>query len=358
MSASRWSAPGWAALVAVGGLALLAPSAADAVRWLPFLLGLVVFSLPHGAVDHHVPRRLGHGRTREFVAVYALAVLAGLALWALAPVATLVAFLVVAGLHWGAGDAWFARTVHGRRPFAGRGDAVLFVAARGMLPVALPALAHPGELARGADAILGAVGAGAAPVLAGAPRVAGLVTVAAVVAAAAVSALRAGPGGPRGRAIDAGELLLLAVFFVVTPAVLAVGTYLLVWHAPRHVARLIATDPAQAALPPARGLLAWTREAAPLTLVSLAGLGLLLATAWRGPVAPEAVGGAGLALIAALTFPHAAVVAWMDRAQRVYTPLSPGASVTSTVPRAARPGARAARRGGSAPAPASPARAR
>jgi len=158
-----YSAPGWVALAVVGALAVVAPDAADTARWLPFLLGLVWFSLPHGAVDHHVPRRLGRTGGPAFVAGYLAAVVAGLAAWALAPVATLAAFLLAAAVHWGSGDAWYARAVHRRAPFRGRLDAALFVAARGALPVALPALAHPAELARAADAILRTVGAGPAP---------------------------------------------------------------------------------------------------------------------------------------------------------------------------------------------------
>jgi Brp/Blh family beta-carotene 15,15'-monooxygenase len=233
-------------------------------------------------------------------------------------VATFAGFLVVAALHWGSGDGWYARVVHGRPPFSGRVDAALFVAARGALPVALPALAHPAELARGADAVLAAVGAGPLPLLAEPVRAAGLAAVGLLVGAAALSAARSLRDRPRAALLDLGELAALTAFFVVTPAVLAVGTYLLAWHAPRHVARLIATDPVQAALSPWRGLVAWGREAAPLTAASLAGLGLLAATAWQVPAAADAVAGAALALIAALTLPHAVVVAWMDREQAVW----------------------------------------
>ena len=334
MSPRAWSAPGWAALACVGALAVAAPAAAEAVRWLPFLLGLLLFSLPHGAVDHHVPRRLGRAGGPRFVAAYLAVVAVGLVAWALAPLATLAAFLVVAAVHWGSGDAWYARAVHGRAPFRGRLEAGLFVAARGALPVALPALAHPAELARGADAILSVVNAGPAPVLSEPVRAAGLVAIAVLVLAAAASGLRGGRS--RAARTDAAELVGLAVFFVATPAILAVGTYLLAWHAPRHVARLIAADRAQAALTPGRALAAWTREAAPLTLVSLAGLGLLAATAWRVPAAAEAVAGAALALIAALTFPHAAVVAWMDREQRVFAPERPAAGARDATPTARR----------------------
>jgi len=313
-----WSRVAWVTLPVVALIAVAAPEAAAAGRWVPLLAGLVLFVLPHGAVDHHVPRRLNRGSGRGFVAAYLVAVVGGLVLWAVAPLATLAAFLLVAALHWGTGDGWFARAANGRARFRGPLDVSLFVAARGALPVALPALAHPAELSRGVDAILGAVGGGPVPVLSDPARVAGLVIVAALVAAAAAAAVVTGRDRPRAVLVDVGELALLAAFFTVTPAILAVGTYLLAWHAPRHVARLIAADPVQAASPPVRALLEWTREAAPLTLASLAGLALLIATAWQVPAASESLAGAALALIAALTFPHAATVAWMDREQRVF----------------------------------------
>lgn len=349
MTARAWSAPGWAALVAVGVLALASPGTADTLRWVPFLLGLVLFGLSHGAVDHHVPRRLGRPGGVLFVCGYCVAVAAGIVAWALAPVATLAVFLLVAAAHWGAGEAWYASAVHRRAPFGSRLDAVLFVAARGTLPVALPALAHPGELARGADAILAAVGSASAPALPDPVRVTGLVLLGLLVVAAALSGLRAGSGTPR--RIDVAELVLLAAFFAVTPAILAVGTYLVAWHAPRHVARLIAAEPAQAALRPGAALIAWTREAAPLTLVSLAGLAGLAATAWRVPTAADEVAGASLALIAALTFPHAAVVAWMDREQGVFaSALSSRPSPEPTARPGARRGGRRGRRPRRAPA--------
>lgn len=332
MSFRGWSAFGWATLTAVGVLAVAAPGVADAVRWVPLLLGLVLFSLPHGAVDHHVPRRLGRSGSPAFVVGYAVAVAGGLMAWALAPTATLVAFLVVAAAHWGSGDAWFARAAHGRAPFTGRLDAGLFVAARGALPVALPALAHPAELTRGADAILAVVGGGPAPQLSGTVQGLGLAAVALLVVAAGARAIGDGRGASRAGRVDVCELAGLAAFFVLTPAILAVGTYLLAWHAPRHVARLIAADPAQSALSPRKALVAWTLEATPLTLVSLAGLGALAATAWRVPTAAEALAGAALALIAALTFPHAAVVAWMDHEQGVFAQ-----SATRHQPVASRP---------------------
>ena len=227
------------------------------LRWVPLLLGLVLFALPHGAVDHHVPRRLGRAggprvhrglprrrRRRPGPRGPSLR-------WR-----RCVAFLVVAAVHWGSGDAWYARTVHRRAPFARapRRRAVRRRARRAARRAARARPSRPSSRAA-AHAILGAVGAGAgarAPGGDAGRRPRRRRGCSSWRPPPARVRRRPRPAGGR-RSLDVGELALLAAFFVVTPAILAVGTYLLAWHAPRHVARLIAADPAQAALPPGRG---------------------------------------------------------------------------------------------------------
>lgn len=49
----------WAAVLAVLALYLLSPDAARSYALYPLLFGIVVLGLPHGALDHLVPARLG-----------------------------------------------------------------------------------------------------------------------------------------------------------------------------------------------------------------------------------------------------------------------------------------------------------
>lgn len=49
----------WAAVLAVLALHLLSPATARSYALYPLLLGMVVLGLPHGALDHLVPARLG-----------------------------------------------------------------------------------------------------------------------------------------------------------------------------------------------------------------------------------------------------------------------------------------------------------
>ena len=130
-------------------------------------------------------------------------------------------------------------------------------------------------------------------------------------------------GAPRGPLlVDAGEVALLWVYFAVVPPILAVGVYFCLWHALRHVARLLlsAEDAARelAMGETTAALGRFARDAAPLTAVSLAVFaGLWLAV----PNAPgDRAGYLGLYLvgIAVLTLPHVAVVTWMDLRQGVW----------------------------------------
>ena len=93
------------------------------------------------------------------------------------------------------------------------------------------------------------------------------------------------------------------MFFGVLPALAAVGFYFAFWHGLRHVRRLMRWDNI--------GWGEFARQAAPATLGALVMLGALALAVRHGPGGLGAVG-VYLALIAALTVPHAAVVTFLD----------------------------------------------
>jgi len=107
----------------------------------------------------------------------------------------------------------------------------------------------------------------------------------------------------RRNALNLAEGLGLALFFGVLPAIASIGFYFAFWHGLRHILRL--REMAK---------FSWLRfigMATPATIVALVMLGLL---AWRVPLngSGEPILGVYLALIAALTVPHALVVTWQD----------------------------------------------
>lgn len=305
------------------------------VQYLPFALGLVVFGLPHGALDHLVPARL-EGRRPTFhsvglvVVLYAMGGGAVAAAWLVAPVLAFVGFIALTWFHWGQGDlvALLARTADGPGPAGSRWSRVLVVALRGALPMLVPLVAFPDVYVGVLDDTTRAMGlsgdvAGAlvTPGLRFA-LAAGLVLLAATTFATLGRAARRSPTlRPEVRG-ELGEVILLAAFFAIVPPVLAVGLYFALWHSLRHIVRLAAIDPALRQ-PASEGrfgrvLVGFTLEALPLTLAAVAllvGSALVLS---NGASTPRSLLAIYLVLISALTVPHVVVVSLMDRRQHVW----------------------------------------
>jgi Brp/Blh family beta-carotene 15,15'-monooxygenase len=106
------------------------------------------------------------------------------------------------------------------------------------------------------------------------------------------------------------------------PPVLAVGLYFSLWHATRHVARLLLVDDratdALAGGDAAGALARFARDAAPLTAVSLLVFVGVAALVPAGVAGPRSLLAVYLVGIAVLTLPHVAIVTWMDRVQGVW----------------------------------------
>ncbi|MFN2323255.1 MAG: Brp/Blh family beta-carotene 15,15'-dioxygenase [Trueperaceae bacterium] len=312
-----------AALAALAWFAL-APATAERAAFVPLLVGLVLFGLPHGALDHLVPARLGAAWGRRplpmvlFLGGYVVLALGYLALWSVAPGLAFIGFLVATVAHWGQGDVDFLERFVGRRRAGPFGYAAAIVL-RGALPVAIPVLVQT-DVAQGLLASAAAAfGAGADGLDLSAPLVrGGLLLVLLVSGSVYALGLRRAWATPAGRWLDVGEVALLVALFAWVPAYLAIGAYFLFWHSLRHLARLLLlrdVDARAVAGGDLRGpVLRLTRDLVPITLIALLFLAAL--GAWAGPRI-DGVGGfvaLYLAWISALTMPHLAVVAWMDRA--------------------------------------------
>ena len=346
--------PAWALFVAAAVPFLLGVEVSLTLQYVPLVASAVLFGMPHGAVDHLVPGWLAPVSTRRsvaaVVALYAALGGAYLLWWFLAPVSAAVFFVVMTWVHWGQGDVYLLGAV-ADGPLAYPRSVphrLSTLVIRGAMPMAVPLVSGTDQYRQVVanfvtpfggsvesiawvfdPATTGAVGAGLAAVT--------LLTLArglvvrrqAADAAADVAVLaKVGPVAvvaDRGVRIDAVELAVLWAFFWVVPPVLAVGLYFCLWHALRHVARLIAAeDPGARALSERQYAAAFARfgrQAAPLTAVALALLGGLYVLV---PTPPGELGelvGLYLVLIAVLTLPHVVVVAWMDREQGVWSGL-------------------------------------
>lgn len=283
---------------------LLLPGGWGGTTWWPLVAGLLL-GLPHGAVDHLVPRfRRGAEAPGLALVVIVYTAVAALAYagFRAAPALALVVFVAVSAAHFGSGDVAF---VDDRADSPG-GHRTVRAAAHGGVVMLLPLVLAPATTATVvADLVPGTSG-----VLPPAVRAA----TAAGVAVAVVLALAVDARHERWQ--DAAELVLLLALVLVVPPFVAFGVYFGGWHSVRHLARVLREEPAsaddlrQGRLGPA--LARFGRSAALPTLAALLALAVLWSSAdgWAGFVASD------LVVLAALTTPHVVMVAWLDHDRR------------------------------------------
>ncbi len=327
--------PGWVVLAVAILVFSTGLSLPLEYQFVPLLASVVLFGLPHGAVDHLAPTRVrGLSPTvRSLAAVGVLyAFVGGLygLFWFVAPVAAFALFILITWLHWGQGDVHSLVALLGMTHLVTRTQRILTGLARGTLPMLVPLVFFPEQYRFVAETIVGLFGPSTLGPAAAAFTPTGRLVVALLVAGLLVASLLVGfvqtsrvGVSRRGWYLDAAEVGLLVVFFATVPPILAVGLYFTVWHALRHIGRLIAIDPrARTAL--AEGdygttLFRFARDSAPLTAASLLFLGVFYVLVPATPVGVSELVGLYLVFIAALTLPHVLVVAWLDREQDVWT---------------------------------------
>ena len=324
---------GWPGWIVVGGVTLLGAVAAvfgvsvsvpPWARYIPLAASLLVFGLPHGAVDHLAPARAAGERPtlRWLLAVgagYLVLGVAYTALWVVAPAVSAVFFVGLTWFHWGQGDL-YALDAFGSSHLDSRGLRAATILVRGGLPMLVPLLRFPGRYRDVIDAWVALFGGSLDAAWVTAPEVRAALGVG--FAIVSVGTLLAGwlRGGGREWRRDAAEVGLLWGLFLLVPPLFAIGVYFCVWHSLRHIARLAGVDPAARAAFEERGpigaLLRTGRDAAPLTAVSIAMIaGVVLVVGVD--TEPQALAALYLVFIAVLTLPHVVVVIWMDRAEGV-----------------------------------------
>ena len=273
-----------AAIVAILGIALRMPAPPLPVQ--AAVLGVLVatLGLPHGALDPLIARRAGLWRTPLGFAGFNLGYLAIVALvvgvWLLAPTASLVGFLVVSGIHFGAD--WNG------------GRSVVLRSLTGVGLLTLPAFAHHDEVA-GIYRTLAGTGGG---VVADVQSWLGPVAIVAMLIGAALALRR--------RPTDALEILLATALALVAPPLIFFALYFCALHSARHLRHGFAEERGS-------GRLAVLITVA-YTVVPIVAVGILTAV-FVGDFAPggSLAGGWIIRLVfiglAALTVPHMMVIA-------------------------------------------------
>jgi len=293
MSGARvlWTRPSFetvlfsvAAIVAVLGIALRLPAPPLPVQ--AAVLGVLVatLGLPHGALDPLIARRAGLWRTplgfAGFNLGYLVIVVLVVGVWLLAPTASLIGFLVVSGIHFGAD--WNS------------GRSVVLRSLTGVGLLTLPAFAHHDEVA-GIYRTLAGTGGG---VVADVQALLGPVAIMAMLIGAALALRR--------RPTDTLEILLAATLALVAPPLIFFALYFCALHSARHLRHGFAEERGS-------GRLAVLITVA-YTVVPIVAVGILTAV-FMGDFAPGGSLAEGWIIrlvfigLAALTVPHMLVIA-------------------------------------------------
>ena len=329
-------------VLAVGGVSLLSPGwvARPSVQWAPWAIALLCFGLAHGGIDHRLPLEktlIVRERSRRSMALFYLAYLSGmgatLLLWWASATLGWVFFLALSVYHFGQGDLYWSR----RFGLLSEVESGLlsrlygggYLLLRGALPVLLPLLLFPNEfrvLTRelGAEGQSGTLFGGSVAEVR--PGVVGMLIWQGGGAlwliwrhrrrAEAAAAARKAVG-------EAGETLLLLWLVCLAPPILSIGAYFLCWHSPRHIARLVEIMPGlrrrlEGGGNPLSSLVAYHREAAPMTLAAATLFLLLWGASLLGEITPSRLVAPAIVFISAITMPHVLVVSRLDWFQRVW----------------------------------------
>jgi Brp/Blh family beta-carotene 15,15'-monooxygenase len=266
------------------------------------LIALAV-GIPHGALDHLVTLpRTSSAKMAVFILVYvavAIAAVIALLTW---NVIGFIGVVVMSAVHFGIGDAAFVSEIDrrsvDRKPF----QKYLYAAAAGTLPVVIPLVSEKSNSA------LEKVNPALLDWHQGLKNDLMLWTM----VLTAIVLLRLVQKRRDGEAID---LVLLYLLAVTAPPLVAFAVYFGCWHALRHTARLTLTLPSsQAAFAEGNSRRAFIKAVLPGT-PALIGTFVVAAgiVIFRGDSLDDQFLWVTLVVVWALTVPHMAVTARLDR---------------------------------------------
>lgn len=324
------------------------------VQWAPWIIGIFAFGLAHGGLDDEVALMLGKGngsrvsRLFFYVCYLGLLVLV-LVEWAISPDLALVTFLIFSVFHFGQGDLYWS-VYHGsggagislsfRVSFNLRG--ILFAVTRGALPVLLPLIFRSDQFVRIGHYLVNGNFQTALilPDWCAAHREQLLLLIGTLVGINILVTLlplllagkRVSADWRRAAIAEAGETLLLVILLITTPPILGIGIYFLLWHAPRHVTRLVLADRQMRSIVEKdgglRAIVHFHKRSFPL-VTAATGLLLLVAFAcFRSDLSADRLVLPAFIFVNAVTVPHLIVVSLLDRAQKIWRPAVDSQSIT------------------------------
>ena len=272
------------------------------VQYALLVVGTVAIGIPHGATDNHLYVQLVSGRESvRFYAVYLLIAIAYGLFWLVAPVTSLVVFLLISVYHFGQSNLFYTNVPENR------GVKKLMYLPWGAFNLAAPLLFRYQEAAPVIEFLIGfrpfsvETAHAIAPVVTGVLLGVNVLILAGLYRSARISA-----------ASFAKELLafvLLTALYATAPLYVSFIVYWAFWHSLNSAIEIAGT---WHGLRATQQLARFYRAAMPLSLVTFAGMGIIFYIAGvYGSL--EALVGTFFVVIAAVTLPHSAVMELLYR---------------------------------------------
>jgi Brp/Blh family beta-carotene 15,15'-monooxygenase len=229
----------WALYLSTWVLSWLLHDSLNVLQILFFLFGLVVFTIPHGASDLHIPAWIlnppWENRVSYWILSIGLFTILGAFTWALSTISINFVIALFTGLiiwHWGSMD-----TIH---IYPNRGPAwVIGSVGRGLLVMIAPLYFRPLETQ---EIILGLINAEQSHILRTLYSYSKYLIILAIIlelTAFLANKFIEGNGLPRTMAAHAMESLLLLLTFKLADPVIGLTFYFLILHSIRHMARAV-----------------------------------------------------------------------------------------------------------------------
>jgi beta-carotene 15,15'-dioxygenase len=262
----------------------------------------LAIGIPHGALDHLVTLPKSRPIVMAcFIAIYVLVAIVAVVAILNFNVVGFVFVLVMSAVHFGIGDAAFISELDRRRPVAVRLPRAIYALSAGSIPVLIPLVnsASTDALAQVNPSLINWHQGYDQEIL----------TVVITIACISIARLIV-----RKRIRDAADIGLLLALALLTPPLIAFALYFGCWHAMRHTARLtLSLETSQRAYVAGNTRSAFLRAVIP-GIPALVGTFFIAAIlAIRGQEFNDDFFWMALVVVWALTVPHMAVTAKLDR---------------------------------------------
>jgi Brp/Blh family beta-carotene 15,15'-monooxygenase len=262
----------------------------------------LAIGIPHGALDHLVTLPKSRPLVMAgFITVYVLVAIVAVIAILNFNVIGFIFVLVMSAIHFGIGDAAFISELDRRRPATMRLPRAIYAISAGSIPVFIPLVNSAS-----ADAL-----AQVNPTLVNWHQGYDQEILTAVITVASISIARLMVRKRYREAVDIGLLLALALL---TPPLIAFALYFGCWHAMRHTARLtLSLETSQQAYAEGDTRSAFLKAVIPGIPALLGTFFIASVLAIRGQEFTDDFFWMALVVVWALTVPHMAVTAKLDR---------------------------------------------